>query len=49
MFEKEVEECTTRDVFFDGVSESAVNPQRKEDWQKGAEFGYNKFRGEFRW
>lgn len=39
---KEAEEYATRDVFFGSVSESVVNPQRKEDWQKGAEFGYQK-------
>lgn len=49
MFEKEVEECTIRPVFFDGVPEYVINHQRKEDWQKGAEFGYNKFRGEVKW
>ena len=42
MFEKEAEEYATRDVFFDGVPEPVINHQRKEDWQKGAEFGYNK-------
>ena len=40
MFEKEAEEYATRDVFFDGVPEPVINHQRKEDWQKGAEFGY---------
>lgn len=42
MFEKEAEKYATRDVFFNGVPEPIINHQRKEDWQKGAEFGYNK-------
>ena len=42
MFEKEAEEYATRNVFFDGVPEPVINYQRKDDWQKGAEFGYNK-------
>ena len=42
MFEQEAEDYATRDVFFDGVPKPVVNHQRKEDWQKGAEFGYNK-------
>lgn len=42
MFEKEAIEYATRDVFFDGVSKPVINHQRREDWQKGAEFGYNK-------
>jgi hypothetical protein len=40
--EKEAEEYATRDVFFDGVPKPIINYQRKEDWQNGAEFGYNK-------
>lgn len=42
MFEKEAIEYATRDVFFDGVPKPVINHQRKEDWQKGAVFGYNK-------
>ena len=42
MFEKEAEEYATRNVFFDGVPKPVFNPQRKEDWKNGAEFGYNK-------
>ena len=42
MFEKEAREYATRDVFFDGVPEPVINHRRKDDWQKGAEYGFKR-------
>ena len=43
MFEKEAEKYATVDL-PDGYTK--IDYQKKADWQKGAEFGYNKAKAE---